>query len=56
MGWVVNATSWPVWTGVESLAETGIRFPDRPARSQSLYPLSYPAHSGGPKINLGWKI
>jgi len=24
---------------------TGIRFPDRPARSQSLYRLSYPAHS-----------
>ena len=23
---------------------TGIRFPDRPARSQSLYRLSYPAH------------
>ena len=22
----------------------GIRFPDRPARSQSLYRLSYPAH------------
>jgi hypothetical protein len=24
---------------------TGIRSPDRPARSQSLYRLSYPAHS-----------
>jgi hypothetical protein len=32
----------PVWTGVENLAPTGIRFPDRPARSQSLYRLSYP--------------
>jgi hypothetical protein len=34
----------PVWTGAESLAPTGIRSPDRPARSQSLYRLSYPAH------------
>ena len=28
----------------ENLALTGIRSPDRPARSQSLYRLSYPAH------------
>ena len=28
----------------ENLAPTGIRSPDRPARSQSLYRLSYPAH------------
>jgi len=34
----------PVWTDAENLAPTGIRFPDRPARSQSLYRLSYPAH------------
>jgi hypothetical protein len=35
-----------VWTGVENLAPTWIRSrsPDRPARSQSLYRLSYPAH------------
>jgi len=33
----------PVWTGAETLAPTGIRSPDRPARSQSLYRLSYPA-------------
>jgi hypothetical protein len=26
----------PDWTGAENLAPTGIRFPDRPARSQSL--------------------
>jgi hypothetical protein len=31
-------------TGAENLAPTGIRSPDRPARSQSLYGLSYPAH------------
>jgi hypothetical protein len=34
----------PVWTGAENLASTGIRTPDRPARSQSLHRLSYPAH------------
>jgi len=28
----------------ENLAPTGIRSPDGPARSQSLYRLSYPAH------------
>jgi hypothetical protein len=32
----------PVWTGEENLAATGIRSPDRPARSQSLYRLRYP--------------
>jgi hypothetical protein len=26
----------PVWTGAENLAHTGIRSPDRPARSDSL--------------------
>ena len=31
----------PVWTGVESLDRTGIRSLDRPARSESLYRLSY---------------
>jgi hypothetical protein len=34
----------PVWTGAENLAPTGTRSPDRPARSESLYWLSYPAH------------
>ena len=29
---------------VENLAPTGIRSPDRPARNQSLYRLSYQAH------------
>jgi hypothetical protein len=32
----------PVWTGVENLAAAEIRSPDRPARSVSLYRLSYP--------------
>ena len=35
----------PVWTGAENLAPTGFRSPDRPARSQSPYRLSYPAHN-----------
>jgi hypothetical protein len=35
----------PVWTCAENLAPTGIRYPVRPARSQSLYRLRYPAHS-----------
>ena len=41
---IVQEPGWapgPVWTGVENLAATGIRFPDRPARSESLYRLRY---------------
>ena len=47
---IVQGLGWapgPVWTGAENLASTGIRSPDRPARSQSLYRLSYPAHPAG---------
>jgi hypothetical protein len=36
-GWVPG----PVWTGAENLAPTRIRSPDRLARSQLLYRLSY---------------
>jgi len=39
---IVQEVGWdtePVWTGVENLA------PDRPARSESLYRLSYPMTS-----------
>ena len=32
----------PVWTGAENLAPAGIRSPERPAHSESLYGLSYP--------------
>ena len=32
-----------IWTGAENLAPTSIRSPDRPARSLSLYRLSYPS-------------
>jgi hypothetical protein len=41
---IVQEAGWapgPVWTGAENLASTGIRSPDRPARSESLYRLSY---------------
>ena len=38
-------TPGPVWTGAENLEPTGIRSPDRPACSQSLYRLRYPAHN-----------
>ena len=44
----------PVWTGAENLAPTGIRSPDPPARSESLYRLSYRgprAGEGQQKIN-----
>ena len=44
---IVQEAGWapgPVWTGAENLAPTGIRSPDRPAHSQSLYRLSYSAH------------
>jgi hypothetical protein len=43
---IVQEAGWaprPVWTGAENLAPTRIRFTDRPAPSQSLYRLSYPA-------------
>jgi hypothetical protein len=44
---IVQEAGWasgPVWIGTENLPPTGIRSPDRPARSQSLYRLSYRAH------------
>jgi hypothetical protein len=44
---IVQEAGWApglVWTGVENLAPTRIRSPDRPACSQSLYWLCYAAH------------
>ena len=44
---IVQEAGWasgPVWTGAENLVPTGIWSPDRPAHSQSLYGLRYPAH------------
>jgi hypothetical protein len=52
---IVQEAGWaagPVWTGAENRAYTGIRFPDRPARSQSIYLLSYPVHSKHVEDNL----
>jgi hypothetical protein len=48
---IVQEAGWapgPVWTGEENLVSTGIRSPDRPARSESLYRLSY---AGPPHIH-----
>ena len=42
---IVQEAGWASrldWTGVENLAPTKIRSPDRPASSESLYRLSYP--------------
>jgi hypothetical protein len=42
---IVYEAGWapgPVWTCAENLAPTGIRSPDRPTRSESIYRLSYP--------------
>ena len=44
---IVQEAEWapgPVWTSAENLAPSGVRSPDCPARSQSLYRLRYPAH------------
>jgi hypothetical protein len=55
---IVQEAGWtpgPVWTCVKNLAPTGIRSPDRPARSQSLYSLSYPGHCHGRiRLKLRW--
>ena len=42
---IVREAGWApgqVWTGADNLAPNGIRRPERPARSESLYRLSYP--------------
>jgi hypothetical protein len=42
---IVQEAGWapePVWKCAKNLASTGIRSPDHPARSPSLYRLSYP--------------
>jgi hypothetical protein len=46
-GTIVQEAGWdpgPFWTGEKNLDPIGIRSPDRPARSQSLYRLNYPAN------------
>ena len=52
---IIQDAGWapgPVWTGAENLVPTGIRSPDRPARSQSPYRLSYPARSAGNFVKI----
>jgi len=47
---IVQEAVWasrPFWTGAENLAPTWFRSPDCPARSESLYRLSY----SGPRKN-----
>jgi hypothetical protein len=44
----VGRAPGPAWTGAENLAPTGIRSPNRPIRSESLYRLRYP----GPHLKL----
>jgi len=53
---IVQEAGWAsgsVWTGAENLAPTGIRSPDRPDHSQSLYLLRYPAHTS---CGTGFKL
>jgi len=55
---IVQEAGWapgPVWTGAENLAPTGIRSPDRPARSHSLCRLRYPADSWNCTVVLPFK-
>ena len=45
---IVQEAGWasgPVWTRAENLAPTGIRSPDRPARSESWYSFLLEAES-----------
>ena len=42
-----GSVSGPVWMGAEILASTGIRTLNRPARSESLFRLSYPDSRAG---------
>lgn len=42
---IVQEVGWasvPVWTGMENFVFTGIRYPDRPVLSESLYRRRYP--------------
>jgi len=53
IGWVPG----PVWTGAENLASTGIRSVDRPARSESLFRMSYPGpHLAANPVKMSWMI
>ena len=52
---IVQEARWapgPVGTGAENLASTGIRSPDRTARSESLYRLSYPGRQKKNRLSI----
>ena len=54
---IVQEAGWasePVWIGAENLASTGIRSPDFPARSESLYRLLHSIVIGS-KISILWR-
>jgi len=48
--WEADWVPGPVWAGVENPVPTGIRSPDRPARSQTLHRLHYPGPRRGTDI------
>jgi len=44
---IVQGPGWTpgtIWTGAKIFTHNGIRSPDRPALSESLYRLPYPSH------------
>jgi len=47
--WEAGLAPGPDWTGGEYLAPSGIRSPDRPARSESLYRLHSPGLDMSPE-------
>jgi hypothetical protein len=57
---IVQGAGWApglVWTGEKNLTPTGIRSPDRPTNSQSLYRMSYPGTVQGLKKKVfGYKF
>ena len=56
---IVQEAGWapgPVWTGAENLTPTGIRSPDLPAGSESLYRLSYRGRCTVTKRKQNWII
>jgi hypothetical protein len=56
---IVQEDGWapgPIWKCSKNLAPTEIRSPDRPARSQSLYRLSYPGPTEMSTRNNSWGV
>jgi hypothetical protein len=49
-GWVATG---PFWTGAENIASTGIRAPDRPARTGSNEDTPNKFSSSGPRLLAG---